>query len=403
MADIRKREGANGTTYQVRYASPGSKTGYAYATFKTRKEALAYREDSTARLHPTSSGSKLSVPEAIDQWLRICEKEGTDGNEPVTEYTLKTYRYFADYMKSYGWAALLPALKPTDIVAFRTWLLEHCPSRYVARRTLSYFHSALDEMTLRGHIDANVSAGINISAASRYDQPVTPPSLDEFKALLAAADRLANSKNLQIAKTWKRYRPMLYLAADSGMRPQEYIVVSRSSLLDGGVKVDRALERGDEKISVTKTPAGRRFIDLSEETFDMVQHHAIHDAIENDYDLVFPTSEGKWQSQDNWRKRGFYEACFEAGLTVSDKEDGDTVERPKFRPYDLRHFYASMLIERKVSLKRIQKLMGHSDIKTTLNVYGHIIERVEEEYEDQISLIGMIRESGCGESVASAE
>ena len=36
-----------------------------------------------------------------------------------------------------------------------------------------------------------------------------------------------------------------------------------------------------------------------------------------------------------------------------------------------------MLIEQRVNLKRVQYLMGHEDIRTTLNVYGHLIERVE--------------------------
>jgi hypothetical protein len=54
---------------------------------------------------------------------------------------------------------------------------------------------------------------------------------------------------------------MLYLAADSGMRPQEYIVVPTFNLTNARIKVDRALERGGVKISVTKTPAVRRFID----------------------------------------------------------------------------------------------------------------------------------------------
>ena len=43
MADIRKRTGAKGTTYQVRYPTPGTKSGYAYATFSTLKEARAFR------------------------------------------------------------------------------------------------------------------------------------------------------------------------------------------------------------------------------------------------------------------------------------------------------------------------------------------------------------------------
>jgi len=80
-------------------------------------------------------------------------------------------------------------------------------------------------------------------------------------------------------------------------------------------------------------------------------------------DLVFPTDTGNWQSTDNWRKRGFYAACSEAGLVKMVEEDGKLVEKPKYKPYDLRHFFASMLIEKRVNLKRIQNLMGHEDVK----------------------------------------
>jgi len=67
---------------------------------------------------------------------------------------------------------------------------------------------------------------------------------------------------------------MLYLAADSGMLPQQYVVVPRFNVLGNGVKVDRALEMGGYKISVTKTPADRRFIDLSPDTVDIITYNA---------------------------------------------------------------------------------------------------------------------------------
>ena len=44
MADIRKRNGSKGITYQVRYPNKASKTGYAYKTFATLKEAREFRE-----------------------------------------------------------------------------------------------------------------------------------------------------------------------------------------------------------------------------------------------------------------------------------------------------------------------------------------------------------------------
>ena len=61
-----------------------------------------------------------------------------------------------------------------------------------------------------------------------------------------------------------------------------------------------------------------------------------------------------------------------------------------------------MLIENRISLKRIQKLMGHSDIQTTLNVYGHVIERVESDIPLNAGIPSKITEHRCGESVASS-
>src|SRR5690606_11175619 len=127
----------------------------------------------------------------------------------------------------------------------------------------------------------------------------------EFHALLAAADRLANSKNKQIARAWQRNRPMLYLAGDTGMRPGEYLALPRSNITGSEVKVDRAVERSGRKISVTKTPAGWRWIDLSPDIAEMVIHYADKLAPSNKYDLVFPTGTGRWQTAPNWRKLGF--------------------------------------------------------------------------------------------------
>ena len=152
---------------------------------------------------------------------------------------------------------------------------------------------------------------------------------------------------------------------------------------DTGVEVGRALEGGGTEITVTKTRAGRRFIDLSPETLAMVRRYGEHHAIKNAHDLVFPTSNGQWQSVRNW----FNRVCEEAGLVITEKEGGIAVERPKYKPYDLRHFYPSMLIDQRVNLKRIQTLMGHRSIQTTLNVYGHLIERAEMATQTRTSVL----------------
>jgi integrase len=340
------------------------------------KEARTFLEDSAARRKNGPLSSEIrTIEQGLQKWLDVCAREGRNGRDPVTAGTVQNYEYRAGIIRAYEWKKPLHELTAPDIVEFRSWLLLH-HSRSVAHKALASLHSMVRELMTRGILAHDFASGITIQSRSRYDEPVSIPTEAEIHALLAAADRLANSKNPKIQRSWRRYRPMLYLAVDSGMRPQEYIVLPRTNVTDKGVQVDRALERLGE-ISVTKTPAGRRFIDLSPHTLDMVQHYASRHAVPNKYDLVFPTENGQWLDPKNWLRRGFYVACLEAGLTTETDEDGETVVRPKYRPYDLRHFYASMLIEQRVNLKRVQYLMGHEDIRTTLNVYGHLIERAE--------------------------
>jgi integrase len=386
----------------VRYPSKASKTGYAYKTFTTLKEARAFREDAGARSASTALSTEIrTVGQGVQKWLDVCEREGRNGREPVTKYTLANYEYRAGIIKDYAWEKDLHELTKPDIIQFRSWLLEN-HSRDVANKVLTSFHSMVKELVGRGALAYDMADGVTVAATSRYDEPVVIPSEREIQDLLAAADRLANSRNRKTQKTWERYRPMLYLAVDSGMRPQEYLVLAKASIKETGVEVDRALEGGGTEITVTKTRAGRRFIDLSPDTLGMLRHYVDTKAIQNEYDLVFPTSTGKWQSVRNWRNRGFAGVCEEAGLMVKVKEDGETVERPKYKPYDLRHFYASMLIDQRVNLKRIQTLMGHRNIQTTLNVYGHLIERVEAAQQSPVSVLGCMRQNSCGDSVASA-
>ncbi len=44
-----------------------------------------------------------------------------------------------------------------------------------------------------------------------------------------------------------------------------------------------------------------------------------------------------------------------------------------FTPHQLRHAYASMLYDAGIGVKEAQKLLGHSDVSTTQNIYTHIM------------------------------
>lgn len=57
---------------------------------------------------------------------------------------------------------------------------------------------------------------------------------------------------------------------------------------------------------------------------------------------------------------------------------------PHIRWHDLRHSCASILIEKGWNLKDISEWLGHSDISTTMNIYGHISIRHKKEISKEL-------------------
>lgn len=178
MSDIRKRVGKKGTTYQVRYPSKNTRSGYAYKTFDSLKEARAFREDSKARASSAPLSREIrTIDQALRKWLDVCEKEGRNGRDPVTLYTLKSYEYRAEIIRSYNWQRELHELSAPDVVEFRSWLLRNY-SRDQARKALSSFHSMVLEMVGRGLMAHDIAAGVTINSNSRYDEPATIPTVE---------------------------------------------------------------------------------------------------------------------------------------------------------------------------------------------------------------------------------
>ena len=55
--------------------------------------------------------------------------------------------------------------------------------------------------------------------------------------------------------------------------------------------------------------------------------------------------------------------------------------------HDLRHFYASALINAGCSVKQVQLALGHKSARVTLDVYGHLWPGEEDRVRDAIGLV----------------
>ena len=72
---------------------------------------------------------------------------------------------------------------------------------------------------------------------------------------------------------------------------------------------------------------------------------------------LFTSPEGKALNYSNFRNRVFKPACLKAGF-------------PKLQFHDMRRTAATLLTEANSPAKELQTLLGHSDIRTTLNLYA---------------------------------
>ena len=64
----------------------------------------------------------------------------------------------------------------------------------------------------------------------------------------------------------------------------------------------------------------------------------------------------------------------------------------RIRPYDLRHFFATHLIEQGADLKVTGKVLGHSDFKTTERYTASATKELQAEFEKQGRINRMVLE-----------
>lgn len=78
--------------------------------------------------------------------------------------------------------------------------------------------------------------------------------------------------------------------------------------------------------------------------------------------LIFPNQAGGPINHNNMVNRHFKPALKKAGI-----------ERIRF--HDIRHSFASILIEQGENIKYVQKQLGRSSPTVTLNVYSHLMRK----------------------------
>jgi integrase len=183
---------------------------------------------------------------------------------------------------------------------------------------------------------------------------------------------------LQVARD-ERLEALYALSVHLGLRQEESLGLRWDDVdLDRGtLQVRRTLStaKGGPRFTEPKTARSRRRIKLTAEAVGALRRHRVGQNKERlkagdlwqDDDLVFCSLVGTPLNHNNVSNRPFKPLLKRAGLPAST------------RFHDLRHTCATLLLSRNVNPKKVQELLGHSSITTTLDTYSHVLPNMQDE------------------------
>lgn len=243
--------------------------------------------------------------------------------------------------------------------AIQEWINDLARERHpnTVRRIYSVLRAVLKLAVERRYLTANPCDAVKL--------PRAPAVAIDQRVFLSATEVAALA-----AEIAPHYRVLIYTAAYTGLRAGELGALRRRDvdLLHGTLNVERALKdvSGHLIFGSTKTGKARR-VGMPKFLVAMLSEHL--DALDGGPDaLVFRGPGG-----GPLRHANFYRRHFKPAVATALPH-----EKHGLRFHDLRHTCASLLIAAGAHPKAIQEHLGHKDIQTTFNVYGHLLPSAQE-------------------------
>lgn len=325
---------------------------------KKLREAIAESEGGLV-----FDAGNLTVADYLERWL--------EGSVRGSVWHT-TYRDYKGHVKNHI-APEIGRLKLSKLTATHVQALYRKKlDSGLAPRTVQYIHAtlhkALDQAVKWRLVPYNVS-----DAATK---PRQQRSERDALTLRQVFDFLDVAREAQ-----DRFEALYAVAVFTGMRPGEMLALRWSDLILDGLepvaRVRRSLSKDDEGRPVfksTKTEKGRS-VSLLPEVVEALKAHRKRQAEERlrysglwqDQDLVFPSETGGPMNWDNLVHRNLKPLMRKAGLPEGT------------RPYDLRHTFATLMLEQGENPKVVQDALGHSRIMHTMDTYSHVSPNIQRE------------------------
>jgi len=321
-------------------------------------------------------GEYQTFKEFAENWLK--------GKLSVKEATRVSYQGIVNnHLIPFFGNGLISEIKREDIKGF---VKEKSDGRELTPKSihniLLVLHQILDDAQIEGLVIHNPYVKIekpkrekpDVDYLRTHEIPIFLEAARTYKEPKKKVSKLSvrpEKKEKEKPKCETTIHALFYTAIFSGMRRGELLGLKWEDIdwVNSKIHVRRSLYKG--AFQTPKSEYSKRAIDMGPRLLEILKNHR---AKQNETrlkvgtgwtnnDLVFCQNDGAALDGDNLYHREFKAILRKAGLRA-------------IRIHDLRHTFASVLIATGHNLKYIQNQMGHSSIKTTLDLYGHIMPEV---------------------------
>jgi integrase len=350
--------------------------GSGFATKGAATDAEAARrveEQQKQQLAKAGAGVADEVPKTLATLLAEFFRQHVD--EKLAPKTIERYHDQATYLDP----ALLqmPLADITPLHLNREWSrLLKCGGHTRKDRTPRPM-SAKTVRNIAGVISSAFACAIRWGLVST--NPVTNSEPPRVKKHLAIALTPAQqSMLLEAASGPWCIRPYLEVDAATGCRRGELLALRWADIVDGGAIIERSLTqtRAGLQFKETKTEKPRRIV-LPESAIRALEAHRKQQEefrqqfgadYRADLDLVFANPDGTPLKPDS------------ISATVSVLFKRLKIPKPKGASLHLlRHSHTSILLAQGVPLPAVSARLGHSSVRTTQEIYAHMISGQDEE------------------------
>ena len=319
-------------------------------------------------VHTPASISK-TVFEAWGLWVEDCEANKLERG------TIRQRRqHLAHHVKAFIGDVKLADLTMPLVYDFDSKLRDAGRSLAMRRKVITNLKTVLTFAQGRGLVAQNVARGVKIKNDDRESAEGPLRAGVDFPTMAELNSLIENSP--------PRWRPFMVVAIFTGMRLSELRGLRWSDVdIDAGVIHVRQRADAWGTIGPTKSRAGKRDIPLAPIVVNTLKQWR---ADSPGGGLVFSTKHDLPHRPSNIHSRVWCPLQIKCGLTAEGK--------PRYDFHRIRHAAASLFIQYLGwTPKRLQDVMGHSSIRMTFDLYGHLFENVKKDRDDMAKIEAAMR------------